>query len=299
MTPSEKISLRDFVDQSAKLVDAELNRVLPDENLPPVQLHKAVRHSVFAGGKRFRPALMFAVADVFGVKASKIVGVAAAVEMVHTYSLIHDDLPAMDDDDLRRGRPTCHKLFGDATAILAGDTLQALAFEALSSADELSNDIRIRLIRELAIAAGTPKGMVAGQQLDLDGEGKQIDADELTMIHRKKTGAMIEFSVRAGAIIGGASEDELSRVSLYGRSLGLLFQITDDLLDVIQSTSVLGKTAGKDADVDKATYPAFFGIEGTKKMAEDEHLKSREAVSSFENSRLLLEISDYVLNREN
>ena len=298
MTPSESISLEEFVAEGARVVNEKLDQLLPTEDVEPARLHKAIRHSVFAGGKRFRPALMFAVGNVFGVSMEKLASVAAAVEMIHTYSLIHDDLPAMDDDDLRRGRPTCHKVFGDATAILAGDTLQALAFQSISEAVEIEESTRLRLVNELSIAAGTPTGMVAGQQLDLEGEGNEISADDLTTIHRRKTGAMIEVSVRSGAIVAGASEEDLECVSEYGRSLGLLFQITDDLLDVTQSTSVLGKTAGKDASVEKATYPAFFGIEGTRKMANREHQSSHMAVKSFENNRLLLAIADYVLSRE-
>ncbi len=290
-------SLETFLIHSAAKVDAELDLLIPSENIAPQRLHKAVRHSVFAGGKRFRPALLFAVGLTLEADEERLLRTAAAVEMIHTYSLIHDDLPAMDDDDLRRGRPTCHKEFDEATAILAGDVLQTLAFQAIANDESLSSDIRVRLISEISLAAGTPVGMVAGQQLDLDAEGKEILGSGLEEIHRKKTGALIVASAKAGAIIAGANELLMKSVGNYAALLGLLFQITDDLLDVTQSTSVLGKTAGKDVTVEKATYPSLYGNKRTLELSTEVHQKACAEIEAVPNNELLIAISDFVLNR--
>ncbi len=290
-------SLDTFLKQAAATVDAELDRLIPSEDTEPIRLHKAVRHSLFAGGKRFRPALLFAVGNALGAGQKNLSTTAAAIEMIHTYSLIHDDLPAMDDDDLRRGRPTCHKVFGEATAILAGDVLQTLAFQAIANDGNLSSEVRVRLIAELALAAGSPCGMVAGQQLDLEGEGKIVLDAGLEEIHGKKTGAMIVASAKAGAIIAGADESLLLAVQNYAALLGLLFQITDDLLDVTQSTAVLGKTAGKDATVEKATYPSLYGNERTRELSMEVHQKACDEIAKIPNNELLIAISDFVLNR--
>ncbi len=216
--------------------------------------------------------------------------------MIHTYSLIHDDLPAMDDDDLRRGRATCHVKFDEATAILAGDILQTLAFQAIVKDDKLSDKIKVRLIAELA---GSAAKMVDGQQLDLDGEGKTISLEDLEKIHQNKTGAMISVSARSGAIIAEANEDELNAITNYASKLGLLFQITDDLLDVTQTTEVLGKTAGKDLTAEKATYPSIYGIEETQNLAEKVY---REAVSELNDlekpTEILREIASFILKRK-
>src|SRR5262249_39254463 len=213
---------------SRALVEVELNNLLPSSATAPEKIHQAIRWSVFAGGKRFRPALLLAVGQAFGAPIKSLLNTAAAFEMVNTYSLIHDDLPAMDDDDLRRGRPTCHVRFDEATAILAGDALQTLAFQTIAQGDGLSPETRIALISELARAAGTPEGMVAGQALDMEAETRQVNGSQLEEIHRLKTGALIVAAARCGAIIGGASDDELAAVTSYGSHLGLLFQITDD-----------------------------------------------------------------------
>lgn len=291
--------LEEFLKDCGGAVDTELRRLIPPADREPTRLHKAIRHSVFAGGKRFRPALTFASAKAFGVPQDKIVTIASAIEMIHAYSLIHDDLPAMDDDELRRGRPTCHTEFGEATAILAGDALQTLAFQSIAEDGKLDHKIRIRIISELARAAGTPFGMAAGQQLDLEGEGKTVSSQKLEETHRRKTGAMIVASVRIGAIVGEADEVAYTTIGAYGETLGLLFQITDDILDVTQSTTMLGKTAGKDATVDKATYPALHGIEGSKEMARRIHEKACRELDAIGNPPLLREIADYVLRREN
>jgi len=248
-------------------VDRELDLLIPKADVEPTVLHEAIRWSVFAGGKRIRPALAYAVGRSFGLEITMLSRTAAAIEMIHTYSLIHDDLPAMDDDDLRRGQLTCHKKFGEATAILAGDVLQTLAFKAIADDDGLSPELRIRIISLIADASGTPCGMAAGQQLDLSGEGKQLGVAQLENIHNQKTGALIAAAACSGAMIGGAAEDEISSVRRFATDLGLLFQVTDDLLDVTQETETLGKTAGKDAVSEKATYPGLYGIDGTRDLA--------------------------------
>ena len=292
-------SLKKFLSECSDSVDDVLERLLPDSEIEPIRLHQAIRWSIFAGGKRFRPALVLAVGRSFGVPNEKLLKTAAAAEMIHTYSLIHDDLPAMDDDDLRRGRETCHKKFDEATAILAGDCLQNLAFQTIAEDRELSDKIKIRLISELANAAGTPGGMVAGQQLDLEAEGRSVSLNDLENIHRRKTGAMICFSARAGAIIAEIDEKQIEIISDYAEKLGLLFQITDDLLDVTQTTEVLGKTAGKDAAAAKATYPALHGVEETRRLSEKIH---NEAVRNLESlaadTGILRELVDFILRRK-
>jgi geranylgeranyl pyrophosphate synthase len=231
---------------SRALVEVELNSVLPPVGAAPEKVHQAIRWSVFAGGKRFRPALLLAVGQAFGAEIKQLIKTACAFEMIHTYSLIHDDLPAMDDDDLRRGRPTCHVRFDEATAILAGDALQTLAFQAIANDDRLDAATRVTLISELTRAAATPDGMVAGQALDMEAEARQVNGTQLEEIHRLKTGALITSAARCGAFIGAAAEHELKAITSYGAQLGLLFQITDDLLDVTASAEELGKTPGKD-----------------------------------------------------
>jgi len=291
--------LRTFFTDCSKMVEKKLDALVPLAHIEPKKLHEAIRWSLLAGGKRFRPALLFAVGKTFGAENVKLLRTAAAIEMIHTYSLIHDDLPAMDDDDLRRGKATCHKKFGEATAILAGDVLQTLAFQAIAEDENLSAEIRVKLISELAKAAGTPIGMVAGQQFDLEAEGKSITIEQLEKIHHRKTGAMICGAARSGAIIAEANERELEAVSNYASELGLLFQITDDLLDVTQPTEVLGKTAGKDVSAEKATYPAFYGLEETRRLAENIYAKACQKLKKIDKeTNLLSEIADFILKRE-
>ena len=261
------ISLDEFLGKVRRETDAALDLIIPQSDAEPRRLHEAMRWSVFAGGKRLRPAILFAAGMTFGANESELASTAAAIEMVHTYSLIHDDLPAMDDDDLRRGKAACHKQFGEATAILAGDCLQTLAFKAISADESLAYDTRLRLISLLADAAGTPAGMVSGQQLDLNAEGKTLSIEDIETIHRQKTGALISAAAVSGAIIGGASDTELASIKQFAEKLGLLFQITDDILDVTEETATLGKTAGKDAAVEKATYPSHYGIERAKDLS--------------------------------
>lgn len=297
----KKQNLNEFFHDCVEAVDKELDALIPPVGVDPKRLHSAMRWSLFAGGKRFRSALLIAVGSEFGAEEERLIRTASAIEMIHTYSLIHDDLPAMDDDQLRRGRATCHIKFGEATAILAGDTLQNLAFLTIAEDELLSPEIRLRLISEIANASGTPRGMVAGQQMDLEAEGesKNISIQELERIHRYKTGAMISVSARSGAIIGGATDEEIRAVGNYAEHLGLLFQITDDILDVTQTTEVLGKTAGKDVFAEKATYPAIYGMEKTKQKAFEIYEKAcNELKVSNKNLGLLREIAEHIYLRK-
>jgi geranylgeranyl pyrophosphate synthase len=266
--PAEEV--REYAARVRAEVEAELDRLVPSESEDPPAVHAAVRWSLFAPAKRFRPLLVAAAGEAFGAPRENLIRTACAFELLHTYSLVHDDLPAMDDDDLRRGRPTCHVKFGEATAILAGDALQTLAFQTLAEDETLSADLRVRLVSELARAAGTPAGMVAGQAHDLSAEARtDVGGEELERIHRRKTGALIAAAARAGALVAGAPAPEVEAVNAYAHDLGLLFQITDDLLDVTASASDLGKTPGKDAHAGKATYPALYGLEAARRRAHE------------------------------
>lgn len=288
-----------FFDECRQIVDEQLDKLVPAADLEPKRLHEAIRWSLFAGGKRFRPSLAIATGKTFGASSDAILRTAAAVEMIHTYSLIHDDLPSMDDDDMRRGRLTCHKKFDEATAILAGDALQVFAFRAISDDAGLSAEVRLKLISELAAAAGTPDGMVAGQQLDLEAEGREVPIGLLEQIHRSKTGALIHFSAVAGALVANANSDEVAAISGYASNLGLLFQITDDLLDVTQTSDVLGKTAGKDISAEKATYPGIYGIEEAHRLAERVHSDITGSLKNLDrDTGILRELADFILLRE-
>lgn len=290
--------LQEFSKNAAREVEAVLDQLLPKASAEPKWLHEAMRWSTFAGGKRFRPLLVFAVGALFDVPKTRIERTAAAVEMIHTFSLIHDDLPAMDDDDLRRGLPTCHIKFDEATAILAGDALLALAFKAIADDESLETDIRLQLISELAEATGTPQGMVAGQQLDILSENKEIDGADLEAIHLHKTGALIRFSARSAAIAASASEADLAAVTEFATGLGLLFQITDDLLDATQSTDVLGKTAGKDEERRKSTYVSLYGIERAKELARETKDAAVASLSHFaDRAEMLRQIAESTLSR--
>lgn len=290
---------REFFASCRTLIDAELDRLIPKESEPPQRVHAAIRWSVFAGGKRFRPALLIAVGQAFGAPTDHLLRTACAFEMIHAYSLIHDDLPSMDDDDLRRGRATCHVHFDEATAILAGDALQALAFQTVADDEKLAPLLRIELIAEVARAAGTPQGMVAGQALDLEAESREVSSQELELIHHRKTGALIRAAARCGAMIAAATESELAAITDYATHLGLLFQITDDLLDVTSTAEDLGKTPGKDARSSKATYPAVYGIEATSTQLEVVHHAASCALGRIERSTELLgSIADLILHRQ-
>ncbi len=290
---------REFLSSRRTLIDSELDRLIPKETDEPAPVHAAIRWSVFAGGKRFRPALLLAIGQTFGAPVAALLRPACALEMIHTYSLIHDDLPAMDNDDLRRGQLTCHIKFGEATAILAGDALQALAFQTIAEDELLRPDLRVRLIAEISRAAGTPEGMVAGQAHDLAAESTDVSSSELKLIHQLKTGALIRAAARCGAIIAGANATELEAVTEYATNLGLLFQITDDLLDVTSTAEELGKTPGKDARARKATYPALYGLEATRAQLEVVHNHVCRALERIERqTNLLQSIADLILQRE-
>jgi geranylgeranyl diphosphate synthase, type II len=292
------LELDSLLAASRALVEVELNRLLPLSGTAPEKVHQAIRWSVFAGGKRFRPALLLGTGQAFGAAVEQLIKTACAFEMIHTYSLIHDDLPAMDDDDLRRGRPTCHVRFDEATAILAGDALQTLAFQTIADDDRLDASTRIALISELARAAATPEGMVAGQALDMEAEARQVNGAQLQEIHRLKTGALIVGAARCGALIGAANEPELAAITNYGAHLGLLFQITDDLLDVTASAEELGKTPGKDVRSRKATYPALYGIDEAREKALKAHRAACEALDQIDRpTEVLHHIVDFILRR--
>lgn len=287
--------LESFFAEVSTLVNAELDWLIPAEGEQPQSLRDAIRWSLFGGGKHLRPALIFAFGRAFGAEDASLVRTASAVEMIHTYSLIHDDLPSMDDDDLRRGRQTCHKKFGEATAILAGDALQVLSFQAIAQDERLLTETRLDLISRLAAAAAK---MVVGQQMDLEAEGRTLSVEQIETIHRNKTGALISFSAEAGAIIGNADKEAIESVSAIGQKLGLLFQIRDDLLDITQTTEALGKTAGKDTASAKATYPAIRGIEHAEQLAVSVHAETVEMISNLGVADEVLNgVADFILTR--
>jgi geranylgeranyl diphosphate synthase type II len=292
------MTLAEYMARQQKAVEAALDHWVPGEDENPATIHRAMRYSLFAGGKRVRPLLAIAAAEAVSDAPSGIESCACALEMIHTYSLIHDDLPALDNDDLRRGRPTCHKVFGDAMAILAGDALLTLAFEVLAKLDT-GAERRIELVRELATASGTVGGMIGGQVNDIEGEGKHPTARLLESIHRAKTGALLRASVRMGAIYAGADAEQLAALTGFGEHVGLAFQIVDDILDVEQSSEALGKTAGKDAAQNKITFPAVYGIERSREMAEEERLAAHLALQPFdERAQRLRELADLVVRRQ-
>jgi len=278
------VMLKETLEAGRELTDAALERLLPKATQAPTSIHRAMRHSVFAGGKRLRPILcMEAGRMIAGSLPSGIEDLGAALEMLHTYSLVHDDLPALDNDDLRRGRPTCHKAFGEAVAILAGDALQTQAYETLSRLS-CPADSRVRIIEEIAHRTGTVDGMIGGQVVDLEAERTKPDLKTLEYIHRAKTAALITASVVSGGIYAGADQSAVEKLRSFGESIGLAFQIVDDVLDITQTSEQLGKTAGKDTAAEKATYPALFGIEESLKKADALVEVADAALSSF-NSR--------------
>lgn len=263
------MSLPEFFDADHKLIDAALDKFLPPEDTQPPSIHRAMRYSVFAGGKRLRPVLCYESARLFTDAPDEleaVLPVACSLEFIHTYSLIHDDLPALDNDDLRRGKATCHKVFGDAIAILAGDALLTLAFQTMAGA-AIEPARRVRVISEIAAGAGTVRGMVGGQVADVEGEGKPVTAEGLEYIHRSKTAALIRSAIVAGAIAGGASNEDVERLRRFGEHIGWAFQVVDDILDVEESSAALGKTAGKDQAQQKATYPALYGLAKSREIA--------------------------------
>jgi geranylgeranyl diphosphate synthase, type II len=299
MTEAGTISFEEYLTSQVRAVDGVLEAWVPDEHVEPVSIHKAMRYSLFAGGKRIRPILAIAAARAVSDSAEGVEDAAATLELVHTYSLIHDDLPALDNDDFRRGRPTCHKVFGEAMAILAGDALLTLSFEVLSRIKHVGADRKIWLVEELSRAAGTVGGMIGGQVNDLEGERKPPTALLLESIHRAKTGALLRASVRMGAIYAGASEQELAALSDYGEHVGLAFQIIDDILDVEESSEALGKTAGKDEAQQKITFPAVYGLARSHEMAQQECIAAHHALRTFDDrADRLRQIADFIVQRK-
>ena len=284
--------------QYQQSVDAELDRLVPPETTPPETIHRAMRYSLFAGGKRIRPILCLEAAHAVGNAPECTVAAACSLELIHTYSLIHDDLPALDNDDYRRGKLTSHKVFGEAMAILTGDALLTLAFQVLGELD-LAADRQTRLVAELAAAAGTVGGMIGGQVADLEGEGKPPEASLLETIHRAKTGALLRASLRFGAICAGAAAAQYDALSCYGEHIGLAFQIVDDILDVEASSATLGKTAGKDAQQHKVTFPAVYGLEASRRMAEEECARAHRVLQPFgARAAGLDELADLIVRRK-
>jgi geranylgeranyl diphosphate synthase type II len=292
------MNLREYLAQQQKLIDAELDRLVPAETTPPETIHRAMRYSLFAGGKRIRPILCIEAANAVGGNSESVAACACSLELIHTYSLIHDDLPALDNDDYRRGKLTNHKVFGDAMAILAGDSLLTLAFQVLAQL-RVADDRKTRLVCELATASGTVGGMIGGQVADLEGEGKPPEPALLETIHRAKTGALLRASLRLGAICAGATADQYAALSCYGEHVGLAFQIVDDILDVEESSAALGKTAGKDAAQHKITFPAVYGLEKSRSMAEEECVRAHDVLAPFADRAVRLhELADLIVHRK-
>jgi geranylgeranyl diphosphate synthase type II len=292
------VNLKTYIASRQKTIDRALNRFLPKENTRPATIHKAMRYSLFAGGKRLRPILCLAAAEACGGRTDQALPLACAIECIHTYSLVHDDLPSMDNDDFRRGRPTCHKVFGDGIAVLAGDALLTIAFEIISRAKAPPRYDTSILLREVAVAAGSQK-LIAGQVADLEAEGKNAGRAELRYIHENKTAAILTTAVRLGAMSANASAKQLTAITDFGRSLGLAFQIIDDILDVTQTSERLGKSAGKDVAAKKATYPAVIGLEKSRAEARRLTCKAHSALSIFRaKGNALRALANYLLERE-
>ena len=299
MTETELATVRGYFAEKVGPIEQALDKWVPDEEVEPSVIHRAMRYSLFAGGKRVRPILAIAAAESIAPASDGMVDAAITLELIHTYSLIHDDLPALDNDDLRRGNPTCHKVFGEAMAILAGDALLTLAFEVLSRLDGVTADRRISLVEELARAAGTVGGMIGGQVNDLEGERKEATPELLDSIHRAKTGALLRSSVRMGGIYAGASVQELAALSRYGEHIGLAFQIVDDVLDVEESSEALGKTAGKDLAQQKITFPAVYGAERSREMAEEQRRAAHDSLTPLgSRAEMLRQIADFIVYRK-
>lgn len=294
-----KRSAEAFLEQCAARAELALDRALPPEQQAPQQLHAAMRYSVLGGGKRLRPTLVYGAGLALGLGADALDDAAVAVEVIHAYSLIHDDLPAMDDDDLRRGKPTCHRAFGEAQAILAGDALQALAFEVLAKASAITPSAQLQMLRLLAQACGS-RGMAGGQAIDLAAVGQTLSLPELELMHRYKTGALIRASVLLGALAAGADPDDPRYTALecYGREIGLAFQIQDDLLDVLGDTAIIGKPQGSDQARGKPTYPALMGIAAAQTLAQAHMQAAIAALQDFgDSAQPLRELARYVVER--
>jgi geranylgeranyl diphosphate synthase type II len=286
-----------FFEEDRLTVDAALERLLPASTAQPPSIHTAMRYSVFAGGKRIRPILCLETARIFAADVAPALHPACAMEFIHTYSLIHDDLPALDNDDLRRGKPTCHKKFGEAIAILAGDALLTLAFETIGTTPAAA-ERRAAILTEVAAAAGTINGMVGGQVADIEAEGRPVDPQMLEYIHRSKTAALIRASITAGALCAGANPDDVARLRRFGDTIGWAFQVTDDILDVEESSAALGKTAGKDLAQQKATYPAVYGLGRSHQIANDLATKAIAELGPYaDRAARLREIAEFLVLR--
>lgn len=292
------MELKAYLAARQKEVDRALDRFLPNEKTKPATIHKAMRYSLFAGGKRLRPILCLAAAEACGGETKAALPFACAVECIHTYSLVHDDLPSMDNDDLRRGRPTSHKVFGEGIAVLTGDALLTIAFEIATQAEPTRRYTLRDMLRDLAVAAGSQK-LIAGQVADLEGEGKKVTRNGLRYIHENKTAAMLAVSVRLGAMTANATEKQLAAITDFGHSLGLAFQVIDDILDVTQTSEKLGKSAGKDVAAQKATYPAVIGLDASRREAKRLTRKADAALKLFgPRADMLRQIANYLLARE-
>lgn len=293
----QPMKLPEFFEEDRLAADAFLERFLPPEDVPPASIHTAMRYSVFAGGKRIRPMLCLETARIFADDVAHAHFPACAIEFIHTYSLIHDDLPALDNDDLRRGKPTCHKKFGEAIAILAGDALLTLAFETVGKSS-VSPERRVAMLTEISSAAGTVNGMVGGQVADIEAEGNRVGPETLEYIHRSKTAALIRASITAGAISAGAPEEDIARLRAFGETIGWAFQVTDDILDVEESSAALGKTAGKDIAQEKATYPSVFGLERSHQIANELATKAIAELAVYgEKATRLRSIAEFLVLR--
>jgi geranylgeranyl diphosphate synthase type II len=297
MPVAEDFDFTKWVAKRSAAVDRALNAFLPPASAKPGTIHQAMRYSIFAGGKRMRPALCLAAAEACGGTMEAAMPLACAVECIHTYSLIHDDLPAMDDDDLRRGKPTNHKVFGEGIAVLAGDALLTQAFEIAARCEGWRRYSHQEIILEIAVAAGS-KQLIAGQVADLEGEGKKLPVRELQYIHERKTSALLCCSTRLGGMSANCPPAQLAALTVFGRNVGLAFQIIDDILDVTQSSEQLGKTAGKDMAAQKATYPSIVGMEKSQALAAQLTKKAFAALQVFKGKAVALEaLADYLLRR--
>ena len=293
-----EVTLKAHLASRCEIIDALLQSLIPGEDTHPATIHKAMRHSVFASGKRLRPILCMAAAEACGGSKESAGFAACAVECLHTYSLIHDDLPCMDDDDFRRGVPTCHKVFGEGIAILAGDALQALAFELVAKTPATARHTSADLVRELAVAAGSLH-LVGGQVADLEGEGERLPMDALRYIHESKTAALLATSIKLGAMSADASAEQLAALHRFGMATGLAFQIIDDILDVTQTTEKLGKSAGKDVASDKSTFPSLIGLNASREEAKRLTAEAHHALQIFGDAgQRLRQLADYLLQRD-
>jgi len=294
------MDIKTYLSRKKDIVDKALDKLVPPAKTFPASVHEAMRYSLFAGGKRVRPILAIAAAEALGANTAGILPIAGSLELIHTYSLIHDDLPAMDDDDFRRGRPTCHRKYGEAIAILAGDGLLNMAFEVLSAPgrqEGLSADRRLAIIREISMASGA-FGMVGGQVVDMESEGREIDIPTLEYIHTRKTGALIRAAVRVGALYSRAGKRQFTALTHYGELVGLAFQIADDILDITGKQEELGKDVGSDLKKGKKTFPSFYGLEESRRRASEVADKAIESLKDFDRKAgPLRELAKYIVNR--